>query len=144
MEKSTHFMEKVWEPVSQALSIRWALLHFPILWEIDEKTHAVSVWWSIPEVRSLMGKKHPYCGKSMSINFPDFPHTIGFVAFSLTVGDWWENPCISHMMSLVVFFLWLLLLIGMCLKRQNICDVINFRWDQNACMFFRKEEILIH
>ena len=28
-----------------------------------------------------MGKKHPYYGKSMSVNFPDFPHTIGFVAF---------------------------------------------------------------
>ena len=28
-----------------------------------------------------MEKKHPYYGKSMSINFPDFPHIIGFVAF---------------------------------------------------------------
>ena len=28
-----------------------------------------------------MGKKHPYYGKSMSTNFPAFPHTMGFVGF---------------------------------------------------------------
>ena len=32
-----------------------------------------------------MGKKHPCYGKSMIIDFPDFPHTMGFVAFSRTV-----------------------------------------------------------
>ena len=32
-----------------------------------------------------MGRKHPYYGKSMSINFPDFPYTMSFVAFSHTV-----------------------------------------------------------
>ena len=46
-----------------------------------------------------MGKKHPYYGKSMSINFPDFPHTMGFVAISRTVGMLWRNPCISHMLK---------------------------------------------
>ena len=46
-----------------------------------------------------MGKKHSYSGKSMSICFPDFPHTMGFVAFSCTVGNLWENPCISHMLK---------------------------------------------
>ena len=46
-----------------------------------------------------MGKKHPYYGKSMNINFPEFPHTMGFVAFSHSLGNWWENPCISHMMK---------------------------------------------
>ena len=55
-----------------------------------------------------MGKKHPYYGKSMSISFPDFPHTMGFVAFSRTVGNLWGNPCISHMMTSVNFFLWYL------------------------------------
>ena len=44
-----------------------------------------------------MGKEHPCYGKSMSINFPDFPHTMGFVAFSRTVGNSWEKPCITHM-----------------------------------------------
>ena len=28
-----------------------------------------------------MGKKHPYYGKSMSINLPGFPHTVGFVGY---------------------------------------------------------------
>ena len=37
-----------------------------------------------------MEKKHPCYGKSMSINFPDFPH-IGFVAFSRAVGIYGEN-----------------------------------------------------
>ena len=49
-----------------------------------------------------MGKKHPYYGKSMSINFPDFPHTMGFVAFSHTVGNLWGNPCISHMLKYTI------------------------------------------
>ena len=29
-----------------------------------------------------MGKKHPYYGKSMSINFPGSPLTMGFVGYS--------------------------------------------------------------
>ena len=33
------------------------------------------------------GKKHPYYGKSMSINFPINPHTMVFVAFSCNVGN---------------------------------------------------------
>ena len=49
-----------------------------------------------------MGKKYPYYGKSMITNFPGFPHTIGFVALSRTMGNWWENPCISHMMKYTI------------------------------------------
>ena len=46
-EKSTHSMGKVWVPISQVLLIQWVLLHFPVLWEIDGKTHAFPIWWSI-------------------------------------------------------------------------------------------------
>ena len=46
-----------------------------------------------------MGKNYPYYRKSMITNFPGFLHTIDFIAFSLTIGNWWENPCISHMMK---------------------------------------------
>ena len=53
-----------------------------------------------------MGRKHPYFEKS--INFPDFLLTMRFVSFSSTVENWWENPCISHMTTLVNFFLWTL------------------------------------
>ena len=37
--KKIHFMEKVWEPISQAFPIRWILLTFLMLWEI---------WWENP------------------------------------------------------------------------------------------------
>ena len=79
MEKSTHFKEKVWEPISQAFPIRWVSMTFLILWEI---------WWESPCISHVKkytiawesnGKKHPYYGKSMSINFPVSPHTMGFV-----------------------------------------------------------------
>ena len=33
--KSIHTLGKVWEPISEALPIRWVILHFPMLWEID-------------------------------------------------------------------------------------------------------------
>ena len=46
-EKSTHTMGKVWVPISQVILTQWVLLHFPVLWEIDGKTHAVPIWWRI-------------------------------------------------------------------------------------------------
>ena len=47
-----------------------------------------------------MGKRHSYYGKSMSIDFPDFPHTMGFVAFSRNVeNNLWGYPYISHMLK---------------------------------------------
>ena len=61
-EKSTHTMGKVWLPISQVLPIRWVLLHLPLLWEIDGKTHAFPTW-SDSLIFScakciLFGKKH--------------------------------------------------------------------------------------
>ena len=47
-------------------------------------------------------KKQPYYGKSMSINFPDFPHNIVFFAFSHTVRNLWANPCISHTLKYTI------------------------------------------
>ena len=49
-----------------------------------------------------MEKKHPYYGKSVGINFPDFPHAMGFVAFSRIVGNLWGNPCISNMLKYII------------------------------------------
>ena len=107
--KITHSMGKVWVPISQVHPIRRVLLHFPVLWETDGETHAFPLWRSMPKDGNLMRKKHPYYGKSMSINFPGFPHTMGFVAFPRTMWNLWGNPCISHMMTWVNFFLWLTL-----------------------------------
>ena len=44
-EKSIHTMGKVWVAISAVLPMRWVLLHFPILWEIDGETHAFPIWW---------------------------------------------------------------------------------------------------
>ena len=104
-EKNTHTMGKVWVPTSQVLSIRRVLLHFPMLWEIDRKTHVFAIWWSIPQDGNQMGKKYPYYGKSMGNNFPGSPNMMGFVAFSHVMGNWWENPCTSHTMIFINFFL---------------------------------------
>ena len=46
-----------------------------------------------------MGRKHPYYGKSMSIDFPDFLHTMDFVVFASTLRNLWGNPCICHMLK---------------------------------------------
>ena len=95
---------------------------FPHLMGFTVFSNAMGNWWENPFTSHVMNntvgwesngkksthsmrKKHPYHGKSMSINFPDFPHTMDFVAFSHAVGNWWENPCISHIMRLVNFFM---------------------------------------
>ena len=49
-----------------------------------------------------MGKKHPYYGKIMIIDFPDFAHTMGFVAFSHIAGNLWRYPHISHMLKYTI------------------------------------------
>ena len=101
--KITHTMGKVWVPISQVHPMQRVLLHFPVIWEIDGETRTFPIWWSIPKDGNLngnqMGKKHPYYGKSMIINFPDFPHTTGFVAFSRISGNLWGNPYIPHMLK---------------------------------------------
>ena len=45
-EKTTHTMGKVWLLISQVLPIRWVLLHFPMLWEMDGKTQAFPILWN--------------------------------------------------------------------------------------------------
>ena len=95
-------MGKEWAPIFQVLPIRLVLLHFPVLWGIDGETHAFPIWWSIPQHGNRMGKNHPHYGKLMSTNSPGSPHTMGFVAFSRTMTNWWANPCISHMMKYTI------------------------------------------
>ena len=67
-----------------------------------------------------MGKKHPYYGKSMIIDFPDFPHTMGFVAFSRTVENLWGNSCTSHMMTSVNSFLCMLNIFEFWRMSENV------------------------
>ena len=49
-----------------------------------------------------MGKKRPYYEKGTVIDFPGFPHTMGFVAFSCAVGNLWGIPCIFHMLKYTI------------------------------------------
>ena len=56
-KKSTHTLGKVCNSISQAISIRWVSLHFPMLWEIDGETNAFPIWWSIPQDGNLMVKR---------------------------------------------------------------------------------------
>ena len=48
------------------------------------------------------GKEVPILWKKSVTDFLGFSHTIGFVAFSCNMGNWWENPCISHMLKYAI------------------------------------------
>ena len=80
-----------------------------------------------------MGKNYPYYRKSMIPSFPDFLHTTGFVAFSRTMASWWENPCISHIMRFVNFFLWYV---------QQHSNDLNVFDNFNKVKIFRNGELL--
>ena len=71
-------------------------------------------------------KKHPSYKKS--INFSDFLHTMGFVAISCTAENWWENPCIFHMMTLINFFLWALRF-EWSVKKPCVAKVLLAIWE---------------
>ena len=106
-EKSTHTMKKVWVSIPRLSPYHGFCCTFPYCGKLLRKRmHFPMLKYTIG--RESDGKKHPYYGKSMSINFPDFRHTMIFVAFSRTVVNLWGNPCISHMMTLVIFFQWTL------------------------------------
>ena len=68
-------------------------------------------WWGNPCFFHMMkytiggksyGENPPILWESMSTNFPGSPHIIGFAALSRTMGNWWGNPCISHMMTYTI------------------------------------------
>ena len=63
-------------------------MHFPYA----EVYHRMGIGWAkAPTPWETYG----YC---MVIDFSDFPHTMGFVQFSRTVGNLQGNTCISHML----------------------------------------------
>ena len=45
------------------------------------------------------GKKHPYYEKGMGTNLPGFSHSMDLLVFFHAMGNWWENPCMSHIMK---------------------------------------------
>ena len=75
-----------------------------MIWEIDKKTHAFLIWWSIPQDLNIM-EKTPMLWKLHGNQFLKLsPNSNGFVAISHDMGNWWENPCISHMMKYTTRF----------------------------------------
>ena len=71
-------------------------MHFPY----DEVYHRMGIKWE--KSTHTMGK----VWLPISQVLPGSPYLMGFVAFSHAMGNWWENPSISHMMRFVIFFLW--------------------------------------
>ena len=67
-----------------------------MLWEIDEKTNAFPIWWSVPQDGNLMEKITHTMRKVWVTIFQVLPHTMGLTVFSHVMGNWWENTCISH------------------------------------------------
>ena len=89
-------------------------------------SHAMGNWWGNPCISQIIkytigyesnGKKDPvlwekyenrfprfstydgFCRIYLETNFPGFSHLMGFPAFSHAMRYWWENLCISHMMT---------------------------------------------
>ena len=71
-------------------------------------SRAMGNWWGNPYISHMLkyttgwgsnGKKHPYHGKSMGINFPGFAHLMVFTEFSYAIESWLENLHISHVMK---------------------------------------------
>ena len=84
---------------------------FAHLMVFAEFSDAIANWLQNSNISHLMkstigwesnGKKAPIYGKSMNTSFPGFCHTTGFVAFSHTIGNWWENQYIFHMMKYTI------------------------------------------
>ena len=90
---SMGFVGYYWEPIFQTFLIRWVWLSFPMLWEIMRKhmyfafDEAYHIKWE-----SNDKKKCWYYRKSMSTSCPGSPHSMGFVTFSCSMGNWWGNP----------------------------------------------------
>ena len=110
-------MGKVWAPISQVLLIR-VLLHVPLLWEIDGKP----MHFSYNEVCHIEwetnGKKAPMLWEKYEYQFPRLsPYR--FCCIFPCCGNLWGNPCISHMMTLVNFFLILTIVIALFRVQYN-------------------------
>ena len=50
------------------------------------------------------GKKAPILSKSMSTNFPGFPHSMGFLAFSRAIGKLMGKPMHFPYVEIPYFF----------------------------------------
>ena len=49
-----------------------------------------------------MEEKCPYVREKMGTNFLDSPNSMDFAALSRATGNWWGNPCISHIIKYTI------------------------------------------
>ena len=94
-KKSTHTLEKLWVPLSQAFPIRWVVCLFqcygilmgrPMHFSCDEANYRIGIWW----------KRWFFCEK-YGYEFPKFASMGEFSAFSHAIWYWWQDTCISHL-----------------------------------------------
>ena len=116
-------------------------LHILVLWEIDgELTH-----FTYDEVYHKMRigweKKHPYYGKIMSTSIPGSLHLMGFVSFSCTMGNLWENPCISCITRFVNFFQ---CRIGFAQCQNSINEVLLSNYSIILLLFYDEKNLLMN
>ena len=82
--------------------------------------------------RESDGKKAPILWGKYDYRFPRLPHTIGFVAFSRTVGNLWGNLCTSHIMTSFNCFLCYLVDPNMILMALYSCkELIHYFFPLN-------------
>ena len=97
-EKRTHTTGKVWIPISQFSGFIVFSQYMGNWWENPCISHVMkyTIGWETD------GKKGPILREKYEYQFHSFPHTMGFIAFSQYMGNWWENPCISHVMKYTI------------------------------------------
>ena len=83
--KITHIMGKVRLPISQVHPVRWILLHFPELWEIDGETLAYPIWKS-------NGKSAPILWVKYEHQFPRLSPYNGFCCIFPYRGKFMGKP----------------------------------------------------
>ena len=128
----------------------WKLMEKPMHFPFDEVYHRMGIIWK---------KKHTYFRKIMTTNFPGSFHRMGFVAFSLAMGNLWENPCIAHVMKYTIgqkldgersthiqaLKCWTLAIMIYCYWNldQAVTITRHFRDSKNMkIIFFQKQKIL--
>ena len=80
------------EPIFQAFPIRLVFLPFPMLWKIDDKTHAFLTRSSIPQDGNLMEKRTHFMEKVISQAFHIRLASLSFPMLWETDGETYAFP----------------------------------------------------
>ena len=78
-------MAKIWIPISQVLPRTMGFVGFSHAMRNGKGNPCISHMMKYTTGWESNDKKHSYYGKSIGVNFPGFPHSRGFAAFSMTL-----------------------------------------------------------